>query len=224
VENKKVLLLIGSPKKERSTSFTIGKYLMKRLHANDCNKNSIFINDALKSKDGIDEMINKFNESDIILLCYPLYVDSIPAPIIRAFELITEGRRKLKRQKNQIFFAAGNCGYYEGSQIENSANVCRIFATENELSWYGSMSIGAGGIYSGKELEALGGMATRLRSALDLTAESILNNSIIPMEKIQKLTTPPFPRFFYQAAVTISFKSEAKKNNCYKSMNHRPYI
>lgn len=220
----KVLLLVGSPRKEQSTSNSIGQYLIKNLRKEDCTDKTIYIYESLKNDTGRKEMINFFNESDVIILSYPLYVDSLPANCIKALEYINEERQKINCNKNQTFLVIGNCGFYEKEQIENSLNVCKFFAKENKLNWYGGISVGGGPQLQGKDLISLGGMTKKLRKALDIISNSILQDIDIPMNKINELTDPPEPKFIYFMLANLGFKYEAKRNGILKNINDRPYI
>lgn len=224
MERKRVLILNGSPKRTNSTSYSIGNYLIKNFSEDKYLCKTEFVYDQLSNEDGINALINSFNESDIIIFSYPLYVDTLPALDIRAMELITEHRRKYKIEKNQIFLVLANCGFFEGKQISNSINVCHFFAKENELNWYGGISVGAGGMYSGKSLEKVRGVSKKLREALELTAEAITNNTALPVEKISKLTVPGTPKFIYFNAANIGFKHSARKNGVLKILQNRPFI
>lgn len=220
----KVLLLVGSPRKAVSTSDSIGQYMVANLKNGCCTYDTIYIYDALKSNLLMNSMVDSFNESDVIILTYPLYVDSLPAPCIEALECITKQRQNIAPVKKQLFLAIGNCGFYDKEQIENSLNVCSFFAKENNLDWYGCIPIGGGPQLDGKKLETLGGMTVKLRKALDMASDSILQSAPLPIDKIIKLTDPPEPRFMYSLIANFSFKAAARKNGTLKKINAKPFI
>lgn len=224
MDEMKVLLLVGSPSKEHSTSNSIGQYLVSNLRKHNYTDRTICIYDALKTDAGCKEMTGFFNESDVIILSYPLYVDSLPANCIKALEQITEERRKISCNRKQTFVAVGNCGFYEKKQIENSLNVCRFFAKENNLHWQGGIAVGGGPQLQGKELVSMGGITKGLRQGLDMVSDSILKGTDAPMNKVNELTNPPEPEFLYRMIANWGFKQGAKKNGTLKNINDKPYV
>lgn len=224
MDTKKVLLLVGSPKKEHSTSNSIGQYMVMNFKKADYISRTIYVYNSLKSESGCKDMVNCFNESNIIILSYPLYVDSLPADCIKALKYIKEERSKADCSISQIFLSVGNCGFYEKDQLQNSLNICKFFAQENNLKWYGGIPVGGGSQLQGKDLLGLGDMTRNLRAALDIVCRSILNAADIPMDKVGKLTNLPEPRFVYSFIANLSFKNAAKNNGVFKNINDKPYI
>lgn len=223
MSEKKVLLLVGSPRKEHSTSNAIGQYLLKNFSNANYSVETIFIGDFSQDETRNLKIMSAFNESDVIILSYPLYVDSLPSPCIKILEYITSERKKISTNKNQIFMAAGNCGFYEKEQIANSLKVCSFFAEENKLSWHGGIAIGGGPQLQGKELTSLGGMTVKLRKALDLACNDIMYGNEIQIDEINKLLDPPEPRFLYFILANFGFKQQAKKNGI-KNIKEKTYL
>lgn len=223
MDKRKVLLMIGSPRKDRSTSYSVGKYLVDNLMKSDYVNETIYMHDRFKNEEDCKKTLESFNNSNLIILSYPLYVDSIPAPCLKVLEYITDKRKDMKFQGEQIFLAVGNCGFYEKEQIQNSLNICEFFAKENRLNWYGGIPIGGGGQIGGKDLEKLGGMTKKLRSALDIVTDSIISNRPTPVEQVNKLISPPERKFIYFYMANLGFKLQARKNGVLKNINDRPY-
>lgn len=223
MDAKKVLLMVGSPKKDHSTSNSIGQYMVMNFRKSNYMSKTIFIYDSQKEEYHCKDMIDCFNESNIIILSYPLYTDSLPARCIEAFEYITAERAKKSCISDQIFLAVGNCGFYEKKHLQNSLNVCKFFARENSLKWYGGIPIGGGPQIQGKDLLSLGNMTQNLRTALNIVCTSIIKGYDIQTDKINKLTNLPEPRFVYSMIANLSFKNAAKANGVLKNINDTPY-
>lgn len=223
MDKGKILLMIGSPRKDKSTSYSIGKYLLDNLMKCDYTNKTVYVYDCINNEKYSEEMYQLFNDSDLIIFSYPLYVDSIPAPCIKVLEYITEKRQDMKCQTKKAFLAIGNCGFYEKEQIQNSLNVCKFFAKENNLNWYGGISIGGGPQIGGKDLKKLGGMTKKLREGLDIVADSIAYKRPIPMEEVNKLTSPPEGKNIYFLMANLGFKLQAKRNGLLKNINDTPY-
>lgn len=93
-EQRKALLLIGSPKPQNSTSESLGRYLTDRLHEKDIETESMHICSELRTEEGQGRLLLGVGEADIIILSFPLYVDSLPAGVTRALEMIAESRKR----------------------------------------------------------------------------------------------------------------------------------
>lgn len=224
MDEKKVLLLVGSPRKEKSTSGSIGQYLIENLKKENYTDKTIYINDIFKNETSSKGFIDSFNESDVIIFTYPLYVDSLPASCIRALEYLTEERERTNYNREQKFLAVGNCGFYEKKQIENSLNVCRFFAEENKINWHGGIGVGGGPQLNGRNLVESGGMTKKLRQALDMASDSIIQGMDMPIDKISNMTNPPEPEFIYFMLANLGFKYQAKRNAISKNINDKPYV
>ena len=86
--NKKALLLIGSPKGEKSTSASLGNYLTSKLEEFGMISEIGFIHRLVNREEKIQSLFEMIDTADLIILSFPLYVDSLPAPVIKAMELI----------------------------------------------------------------------------------------------------------------------------------------
>jgi len=59
-------------------------YLLDRLNEKGLITAKISIHTSLKSDRGLDNLLSTVDRSDIIILAFPLYIDSLPAPVIKA--------------------------------------------------------------------------------------------------------------------------------------------
>jgi putative NADPH-quinone reductase len=94
-----VLLLVGSPRGSRSTSESLGDYLLKRLHAHGLKTEKVHIHLLVKSAEGRASLLRAFDSSDLAMLSFPLYFDGVPSPVIAALEIIAEHRGTLKKPR-----------------------------------------------------------------------------------------------------------------------------
>jgi len=91
---KTALLLVGSPFGFRSTSGSLGSYSMDRLTEKGFTTNKAHIHRLVKTQEGIEELLHLVGISDLVVLTFPLYVDSLPAPVIKTMEIITKHREE----------------------------------------------------------------------------------------------------------------------------------
>lgn len=110
---KKALLLVGSPKPNESTSEVLGDYILKGLQKNEFKTEKISLRRVLNAKKGSKDLFKAVNEADLIIFSSTLYVDSTPAIVIKAMELITENRQDKKELKKQSMMAISNSGFIE---------------------------------------------------------------------------------------------------------------
>ena len=118
-------------------SFADGGWSLDRVH----------LHRAVEEEAATADLNAKVDLSDLILLAAPLYVDRLPAPVIRAFERIAEHRRAVRLgSKTPKFAVLRNCGFVEPSQNATAAEICRLFARDAGLEWSGEFLLGGGGL------------------------------------------------------------------------------
>jgi len=88
------LLLIGSPKAGASASLSLGQYLVDRLGDKGMATEVMAVGKMLKSSATAQELCAAVDAADLVVLASPLYVDSLPAPVTKALEMIAEHRRR----------------------------------------------------------------------------------------------------------------------------------
>jgi hypothetical protein len=182
---KRVLLLIGSPRVEKSTSASLGNYLTSKLEEVGVAGETMYIYRVINREETIEKLLEAIEGTDLIILTFPLYVDSLPAPVIKVMEAIKKYRDTLDTKKSQRFIAIVNNGFPEGSQNSVSLQICRIFAKECGFLWKGGLSLGGGGAVNGVPLLEKPGMLRNVIKGLDLTAQALKEDSDIPQEAIE---------------------------------------
>ena len=110
---KHALLLVGSPKAFDSTSESLGAYLLKKLAENGFDVQKGHIRTLMGSSEGRQAMLELVNASDIVVLAFPLYVDSLPAVVIAALELVAVQRQSETVPKSLRLVAIVNNGFPE---------------------------------------------------------------------------------------------------------------
>ena len=93
---RKALLLVGSPKPGASSSESLGAYLLEELEKRGVETQTMHVTKAVRSEEATEELLAAVDSADLVVLSFPLYIDSLPAPAIRALELIA-GRRAGER-------------------------------------------------------------------------------------------------------------------------------
>lgn len=221
---KSVVLLIGSPKGERSTSASLGNYILSKLEASGMNIEKLFIHRLVNRKEKTQSLFEMINKAGLIILSFPLYVDSLPAPVIKAMELIKEEHDKLENKKSKDFIAICNSGFPEASQSTVALNICKIFSNACGFNWKGGIAIGGGGAISGRPLEGIGGMVRFIIAGLDITAQALIEGKEIPKEAIELFSKPFIPRSLYIYGGNLGWRLQARRIGAGKKIKYKPYL
>ncbi len=221
--NNKALLLIGSPKGENSTSASLGNHLTSRLEELGMKIEKGFIHRLVNREETIQDLIRKVDSADLIILSFPLYVDSLPAPVIKAMELIKEERNKFESKKSQNFIAISNNGFPEASQNIIALQICRIFSRDCGFVWKGGIVVGGGGAINGIPLQERGGMVRNVIKGLDIAAHALKDGKDIPQEAIDLISKKFIPYTFYRVFGNLGWRLQARKYGVKKKIKDTPY-
>ena len=222
LKKKKALLLIGSPKVKNSTSESLGNYLVEGLNKKGWIYEKLNILSTLKNDE--EELIQKVNDTDLLIISFPLYVDSLPSSLIKAIELIGVNRREKKNETNQSLVAIVNSGFPEAFQSDTALRICESFSKKANFKWLGGLAMGCGPTINGRPIEAFGGMTKKIVTALDMATEAIINDEIISSEAIEIMANKMFPTWLYTLVASQTWKGQAKRYNMQKELYAKPYL
>ncbi len=221
--NQKALLLVGSPKGEKSNSASLGNYLISKLEKSGMITETGFIYRMVNREEKIKELFQMINNADLIILSFPLYVDSLPAPVIKAMELIKEERDKLERKKSQNFIAICNNGFPEASQNLTALQICRLFSKDCGFVWKGGITIGGGAAINGVPLTERGSMVRHIINGLDIAAKALKDGKEIPQDALDLTSKEFIPPSLYRTIGNLGWKQQARKYGVRKKIKDKPY-
>ena len=221
--NNKALLLIGSPRGENSTSASLGNYLISKFEEFGMKCEKRFIHRLVNREETIQNLIREVNSADLIILSFPLYVDSLPAPVIKAMELINEERKKFKSKKSQNFIAISNNGFPEAFQNTTALQICRIFSRDLGFAWRGGIAVGGGGAINGIPLQERGGMVRNVKKGLNIVAHALKDGKDIPQEAIDLISKKIIPYALYNVFGNLGWRIQAGRNGVKKKLKDTPY-
>jgi len=222
-DGRRALLLLGSPKPHRSASLSLGEYLLEGLAARGFTTSTVHVHTVLRGLAGIDQLVAETSLADLMILASPVYMDSLPAPVIRALEAIAAHRRAPGRRGGQRFAAITNCGFPEAAHTDVPLAICRRFAAEAGFRWAGGLGLGGGGAVEGRRLGQAGGMVRDLRQALDLAAAALADGHAIPHDACDLFARPLMPSGFYRLPANVRFIVQAWKSGVLSRLRARPY-
>jgi len=166
-------LINGSPKKNSSNSNYFLNIISKHL-----DKYNLF---NIKNKK-YDEILNSINESDSIILSFPLYVDSPPSILLEFLDYIID--QKINLNKKYVYVII-NCGFREGKQNLTALEIIKNWCKEVNATYASIILIGAGEIVGKEKYKFISRKALK---NLEMFATTIKNHEI--KEKI--ITTMDF--------------------------------
>ena len=219
---QRALLLVGSPRLEKSSSSSLGTYLFEQLQQQGVETETISLYKAINTAARMDALRDGIDRADLVVLAFPLYVDTLPAPVISVLEtFVAHCRQKSKRTR---FTAIVNCGFPEASQNTNAIAVCAEFARSAGFEWMGGLPLGAGeGMVRAQSLRQLGGQGRTLRQALESAAEELADGQPVSDKSRELLAKPIMPVWLYKLGGTIGWVMKARKNGTQKLLKARPY-
>jgi hypothetical protein len=215
------VLLVGSPRTAKSTSFALGDYLREQLASQGVETQTIQLYTTLSSPTKRQALFAALDSADLIVLAFPLYVDSLPAPVTAALELIAAQRAG--RRTTQRFVAITNCGFPEAHHCAPALAICARFADQAGLTWAGGLALGGGGMINGTPLPALGGRTRMARKALDMAAVALARGQAVPPAAVELMAKLSIPAWAYLLIAGLGWRQQAKPYAAQKQMRLAPY-
>jgi hypothetical protein len=217
---KKALLLVGSPKPGDSTSGSLGGYLLEELEKRGVATETIRATKAVRTEEATEGLLAAVASADLVVFSFPLYIDSLPAPAIRALELIAEAPAAAGAP---AFVAICQSGFPEVDHNEVAIEICRNFARDAGFEWAGGLILAAGGMVGGQPLRKLQGMMRSAVKALDLTAEALAAGRSVPDEAVRLMAKPPIPKIGYRFMANWGWRAQFKKRGRGGSLKDQPF-
>jgi multimeric flavodoxin WrbA len=207
------VLLIGSPRGDRSVSKALGDRLLRGLAAKGAVVESHSLHAAHGSAAKTEAWLAAADKADLLIFSFPLYVDQLPAPVILALDRLAE-RRRMPGAKARVRLAAlVQCGFPETHQNRPALEIMKTYAKAEGLDWAGGLAMGMGGAVSGRTMpEKPGGMLRNALLALDEAAAALADGRPLPAAAIARIGVPPMPRKLYFLAANWGWRMQARKN------------
>ena len=238
---KQVTFLMCSPRGEKSASYSLGSYTTNLLEEKGISQKSFRTYHTLKDEKKIDEMVESINESDIIILSSPLYIDQAPYMTIKLMDLITEKNNEGKlSKKDRFLFAISNAGYLEYYHNNIALKIYEQFAEKNGFIWAGGLPIGAAGTYALypipeflKMLEPLPEDDPRkeiyekptkiIDSVIKASVEYLSNGEKVPQSELKKMEFIPMPLQSYVDGGNKNWIAVAEEYGVKDKLRDKPY-
>jgi hypothetical protein len=178
----------------------------------------------LHSPEKTQALLDAVDAADLITLAFPLYVDSLPAPVIEALERIAAHRQGRDPSHRQLFAAIANCGFPEARHCATALAICETFARQAGFEWAGALALGGGGMVNGFLLAEGGGKTLLMRNSLDLAAEGLAQGQPFPKAAQDILGKPIIPSWAYRLMGGLGWILGAKGHGAMGLLRQRPYL
>ena len=129
-----IAILNGSMRNVKGNSAKFARKLKEQLKADP------EIIDLRNRMDDMPGLVHELEKTETIVLCMPLYVDGLPAQVIRLLETF---RKEYRGGKARIYLLA-NMGLYESKQLVNLFGAVRKWCAEMDFEYCGGLGISAG--------------------------------------------------------------------------------
>jgi NAD(P)H-dependent FMN reductase len=216
------LILVGSPKGRVSASWMLGSRLAEGLRDHGVTVQYGMVHHELRSGEGTAQLLDLFDSSDLVVLAFPLYVDSLPAPLTRLLELVAERRGRTSAPGTPRLAVVVQCGFPEAHQCDTAIGICRRFAGSAGMGWAGALAMGMGGSLEG-DFRRLPGGGKQILDALGMTAEALARGGDIPNEAKAAFARPLMPRWLYILTGNLGWRLKMRKNKARRPIGDRPY-
>ncbi len=199
-ERGSVVILNGSMRNVKGNSAKFARKLKASLNTDP---------DIIDLRDHMDDMpglVHELEKTETIVLCMPLYVDGLPAQVIRLMETF---RKEYRGGKAWIYLLA-NMGLYESKQLRNLFEAVKQWCSEMDFEYCGGLGISAGELVG-----TLIGQKPFDKSSNKKVIEGIerLAKAINHEVKMEDVFAEPhhFPRWLYIAIANTNWNRLAKK-------------
>jgi multimeric flavodoxin WrbA len=217
-----VLILTASPKGRKSASFSLASKLAEELREHGAAVRDGFVQNELRSEDGTARQLDAVETSDLVVFVFPLYVDSLPAPLTRLLELVAERRTRVASTGTPRLAVIVQCGFPESAQCDTAVGICRLFAERTGMRWAGALAMGMGGSIGG-DLGKLPGRGKNILDAIGMASASLANGGAISEAATALFAKPLMPRWMYTLVGNLGWRMQLRKNKARRPLAFRPY-
>lgn len=200
----KISIINGSPKFGESTSELLIKYLLQEM--GECNAQVFKC--ALQTTE-----LARIASSDVLVLVFPLYVDSIPSQLLQLL-IILEELKNLNH--DMMVYCIVNNGFFEGTQNYIAIQQIKNWCAAADLNWGQGVGIGAGEMLPfTAHVPLKHGPNKNIGNAISSLAANIRNRK----SGKDRFVSPNWPRFLWRMQSTKFFWIPRARSNRLKKQD-----
>ena len=183
----RIVAINGSPKTGEGVSAMLIDHIERTIQT----EVTVFHAGKMSKQEDLTQELNTIRDANRLLIVFPLYVDSLPAPLIEMFCRI-EKSGIFGSESSPKVYALCNCGFYEAEHTSLALQMVERFACRVGLDWGYGLGIGSGGMLPQQAENMARGPLAKVNTALSEFCDDIAASST---SKQNVLVTPTFPRF-----------------------------
>ena len=214
------LLLVGSPRLNKSASAKIGAYLLERLAEHGAETNKQYAYRVVRSEERLNDLVESVAGTDLVIFSAPLYVDALPAAVTQVLEVLHRRLDEHHRAEGQTLVAISNCGFPEAEQNEIALRIYRAFARQSGFAWAGGLALGGGEMIKQRPMVP-SGPSRPVVEALDSTADALAKGDSVPEEAADKMAQRLIPAWIYRAMGNLGWHYQAIQNGIWRWLRAR---
>ena len=212
----KIVIINGSPKPQQSASRT----LIDKIEGFLEKKPRVYHASQLIRQENNFTEISKILKADVLLFVFPLYIDSLPAHLIKFLTIIEKEKMNVNGNV-PIVYAVCNCGFFEAEHNLVALDIVKNFSARLGMSWGYGIGIGGGGFVTSQSKNiSPKGSAANVYTALCELAKAMETDHA---KKPNVFLTPNIPRFMYKFSGNLSWYLLAMKNGSLRSLKAKPH-
>ncbi len=194
----RALLIVGSPRvKSPSTSGVLGGYVVEQLKQRGWETESLTLRGHLLQGKGQTEFLAAVDRANLILLAFPLYIDSLAFLMMKSLEVMAKHICARSQENPKRLFAIANNGFPEAHNNAPALAICRQFAADTGMIWSGGLAMGAGAtLFNGQLIEEAQRKLIPVKhviQALDMASAALADGQIVPPEAAKLIAKIPIP-------------------------------
>ena len=220
---EKAVLLVGSPRGEKRASRALGKRLLAGIAERGAVVEIHSIYGAWASEAKMAALLDAVDAAKLVVFAFPLYVDHLPALVVRLCERIAARRGGQRPAARPRLAALVQCGFPETIQNQPAIDIMRRFAELAGFEWAGGLAMGMGGAVEGRLAGKPSGMLRNVVRGLDLAAAALAEGNPIPPEAVEAFGRSLMPTRLYFAVANLNWKRTARKTGRGIDLYARPY-
>jgi hypothetical protein len=209
-KTERILILSGSPKKDKSTTHSISEFLQNEFYKKGISSEIAIVSSYLKDEIQIKELIALVDSCNILFIISPLYIDSLPYNVIQALELIKKYSDPTRADKKVI--AISHCGL-EAIHNRVAIKICESFSKELHYNFAGGVTLGFSIIINGDPLSKLFKMTKNVQKSLQSIVNAVVAGEKVSMQARQLMSQSMLPGPLF----LIKILGNRVMNICYKN-------
>jgi len=188
---------------------------------------TVFQARKLIQQENASDTFGEILDADVLLIVFPMYVDSLPAPLVKVLSRIEQAAAVFKHRVDvpvkpaPKVFAICNCGFYESEQTHLALRMIEHFAIRAGFTWGYGIGIGCGGFLLSQTKGLAKGPAVNVYAALCELSNAMLTDEV---NRENLFVTPKIPRSLYKLGGNMGWAQMAKKYGTRNALQAKPHI